>query len=71
MDRQRALPRDVSEALDRILDGAVADDLESAVLDFKEDPAHTPTRNPEQKAHDMLVKTACFFATAHVKSASG
>ncbi|MGP5621893.1 RNA-binding domain-containing protein [Candidatus Corynebacterium faecigallinarum] len=62
MDRQRALPRDVSEALDRILDGAVADDLESAVLDFKEDPAHTPTRNPEQKAHDMLVKTSCCFA---------
>lgn len=62
MDRQRALPRDVSEALDRILDGAVADDLESAVLDFKEDPSHTPTRNPDQKAHDMLVKTSCCFA---------
>ncbi len=62
MDRQRALPRDVSEALDRILDGAVADDLESAVLDFKEDPVHTPTRDPDQKAHDMLVKTACCFA---------
>jgi ATP-dependent DNA helicase RecG len=62
VDRQRALPRDVAEALDRILDGAVADDLESAVLDFKEDPVHTPTRNPDQKAHNMLVKTACCFA---------
>ncbi|WP_145942148.1 RNA-binding domain-containing protein [Corynebacterium glyciniphilum] len=60
--RQRALPRDVAEALDRILDGAVADDLESSVLDFKEDPAHTPTRRPDEKAADMLVKTACCFA---------
>ncbi|MGO3361695.1 MAG: RNA-binding domain-containing protein [Corynebacterium sp.] len=62
MDRQRALPRDVAEALDRILDGAVADDLESAVLDFKEDPVHTPTRNPDAKARNMLVKTSCCFA---------
>lgn len=60
--RQRALPRDVAEALDRILDGAVADDLESGVLDFKEDPSHTPTRRPDDKAADMLVKTACCFA---------
>jgi ATP-dependent DNA helicase RecG len=61
-ERRRALPRDVSEALDRILDGAVADDLESGVLDFKEDPVHTPTRRPDEKAADMLVKTACCFA---------
>lgn len=62
MSRKRALPNIVAEALERIWDGAVADDLESAVLDFKEDPASTPTRNATVKAVDMLIKTATCFA---------
>lgn len=62
MSRKRALPNIVADALERIWEGATADDLESAVLDFKEDPAHTPTRNATEKAGDMLVKTATCFA---------
>ena len=62
MSRKRALPNVVADALERIWEGATADDLESAVLDFKEDPAHTPTRNATAKVVDMLVKTATCFA---------
>lgn len=62
MSRKRALPNIVADALERIWEGATADDLESAVLDFKEDPAHTPTRNATAKVVDMLVKTATCFA---------
>ena len=62
MSRKRALPNVVADALERIWEGATADDLESAVLDFKEDPAHTPTRNATAKVVDMLVRTATCFA---------
>lgn len=59
---RRALPTVVADALDRIWDGATADDLESAVLDFKEDPAHTPTKNPDAKTTGTLVAAATCFA---------
>lgn len=62
MGRKRALPNIVADALERIWDGATADDLESAVLDFKEDPAHTPTAHATAKTADLLVKTATCFA---------
>ncbi|HCT15108.1 ATP-binding protein [Corynebacterium nuruki] len=59
---RRALPTVVADALERIWDGATADDLESAVLDFKEDPAHTPTKNPDAKTTQTLVSAATCFA---------
>jgi ATP-dependent DNA helicase RecG len=59
---RRALPTVVADALERIWDGATADDLESAVLDFKEDPAHTPTKNPDAKTTQTLVAAATCFA---------
>lgn len=62
MSRKRALPNIVADALDRIWAGATADDVESAVLDVKEDPAHTPTRDAAAKAVDILVTTATCFA---------
>lgn len=62
MGRKRALPNVVADALERIWEGATADDLESAVLDFKEDPAHTPTAHATAKTADLLVKTAMCFA---------
>lgn len=62
MSRKRALPNIVADALERIWEGATADDLESAVLDFKEDPAHTPTAHVTAKTADMLVRTAACFA---------
>lgn len=69
MSRKRALPNVVADALERIWDGATADDLESAVLDFKEDPAHTPTRDATAKAVDMLVRTATCFANGSANRA--
>lgn len=59
----------VSEALQRVLDGAAAGTLETGVLDFKRDP-HTVTGrgapgNPQARLVEELVDAVVCFANAH------
>lgn len=58
----------LSEALQQVLDGALADSLETEVLDFKRDP-HTVTgrgapRNPQAHLVEELVDAVVCFANA-------
>lgn len=63
------LPTEVAAALDRIWDGAVADDLETATLDFKEDPVHHPGGNPDAKAIELLIDATICFANGEAGDA--
>ncbi|WP_312899422.1 ATP-binding protein [Corynebacterium variabile] len=62
---QGSLPTQVTEALERIwegCDGVTADDLETATLDFKEDPVHHRGGNPDAKAVELLIDAMVCFA---------
>lgn len=59
------LSDEVTAALDRIWtghNGVTADDLETATLDFKEDPVHHRGGNPDAKAVDLLIDATICFA---------
>lgn len=57
------IPEKVREALDCVWDGASADSVESAWLDFKEDPIHNERqKNPDAQAYEIIVDASLCFA---------
>jgi hypothetical protein len=59
------MPAGVRSALDAVWAGATADSMESAVLDFKEDPARAAGAsggNPDARVVEMLLDEAVCLA---------
>lgn len=63
MSEQEQVPAFIDDALTAIFEGATGNDRESAVLDFKEDPARTGERgNADARAIEILLDEAICFA---------
>ncbi|MGP5578554.1 RNA-binding domain-containing protein [Corynebacterium flavescens] len=66
---QQGCPELVATALVKIYEGHTADEVESAVPDFKEDPIHRGAKNPDSKVVELLVDESVCFANGEAGDA--
>lgn len=68
MPTSPSLPQAIRTALEAISTGARPADVEDQHLDFKEDPATTPARNPDARRIEVLLDATVCFANADGES---